>query len=192
MVLGDPDNPKSAYCAGGRILYNDNRDIPDNQSITYDFGEFPMTVEASIYGEYLQKAPPEIRYSTKLFPNWPFLSDRMEIYGTEGMMYLGRHGAGWQVLVTDSRVAAEEGGYFPDEEHQRNFIDCIKTRIIPNANIEQGHKSATLVHLANLSYRTGKKQLFYDSASEKVTNSEEANTISKGSYRPGYEIPEIA
>jgi len=38
MVLGDPDNPKSAFCAGGRVIYNDNRDIPDNQSITYDFG----------------------------------------------------------------------------------------------------------------------------------------------------------
>jgi predicted dehydrogenase len=191
MVLGDPDNPKSTFCAGGRVLYNDTRDIPDNQTITYDFGEFPMTVEASIYGEYLQKATPEVRYSRKLFPNWPFLSDRMEIYGTEGMMYLGRHGAGWQVLGTNSKVIAQEFGYFPDEEHQKDFIKCVLTRKVPNANIEQSHKSATLVHLANLSYRVGKKQLFYDSASEKVTNSEEANAISKGSYRKGYEIPEI-
>ena len=191
MVLGDPDDPKSTFCAGGRVLYDDKREIPDNQTITYDFGEFPITVEASIYGEYLQKATPEVRYSRKLFPNWPFLSDRMEIYGTEGMMYLGRHGAGWQVLGTDSKVIAQEYGYFPDEEHQKNFIKCIKTRQVPNANIEQSHKSATLVHLANLSYRVGKKQLYYDSANERVTNSEEANTISKGSHRKGFEIPEI-
>jgi predicted dehydrogenase len=191
MVLGDPDNPKSAYCAGDRVLFDDAREIPDNQSITYDFGEFPMTVEASIYGDYMQKAPPTIRYNTKLFPNWPFLSDRMEIYGTEGMMYLGRHGAGWQVLVNNAKVSDEGGGYFPDEEHQKDFISCIKTRKVPNANIQQGHKSATLVHLANLSYRLGKKQLFYDGAAEKITNSEEANKISRGTYRPGYEIPEI-
>jgi len=191
MVLGDPDNPKSAFCAGGRVLYDDNRDIPDNQTITYDFGEFPMTVEASIYGEYLQKASPEVRYGRNLFPNWPFLSDRMEIYGTEGMMYLGRHGAGWQVLGTDAKVLAQEYGYFPDEEHQQDFIKCIRTRKVPNANIEQSHKSATLVHLANLSYRVGKRQLYFDNTSELVTNSEEANTISKGSYRPGFEIPEI-
>ena len=190
MVLGDPDDPKSTFCAGGRVLYNDTRDIPDNQSITYDFGEFPMTVEASIYGEYMQKATPEVRYGN-LFPNWPFLSDRMEIYGTEGMMYLGRHGAGWQVLGSDSKVIAQEYGYFPDEEHQKDFIKCIKTRKVPNANIEQGHKSATLVHLANLSYRVGKKQLFFDSESERITNSDEANTISEGSYRKGYEIPAI-
>jgi hypothetical protein len=48
-----------------------------------------------------------------------------------------------------------------------------------------------LVHLANLSYRVGKKQLYFDSESELVTNSEEANNISKGSYRPGFEIPDI-
>ncbi|MBK9389333.1 MAG: Gfo/Idh/MocA family oxidoreductase [Bacteroidetes bacterium] len=191
MVLGDPDNPKSTFCAGGRVIYNDNRDIPDNQTITYDFGDFPMTVEASIYGEYLQKAPPEVRYGRNKFANWPFLSDRMEIYGTEGMMYLARHGAGWQVLGTDSKVVAEEYGYFPDEEHQQNFINCIRTRKTPNAHIEQSHKSASLVHLANLSYRVGKKQLYYDGEKELVTNSEEANVISKGTYRPGFEVPDL-
>jgi len=191
MVTGDPYNPKSAFCAGGRVLYNDNREIPDNQTITYDLGEFPMTVEASIYGEYMHKAPPEVRYGRNLFSNWPFLSDRMEIYGTEGMMYLGRHGAGWQVLSKDATVIAQEYGYFPDEEHQQDFIKCIRTRKAPNASIEQSHKSATLVHLANLSYRTGKKQLFYDGSTETVTNSDAANMISKGSYRPGFEIPDL-
>ena len=118
-------------------------------------------------------------------------SDRMEIYGTEGMMYLGRHGAGWQVLGADSKVIAQEYGYFPDEEHQQDFINCIRTGKEPNANIEQSHKSATLVHLANLSYRVGKKQLYYDGEKELVTNSDEANVISKGTYRPGFEVPEV-
>ena len=190
MVLGDPDNPKSVYCAGGRVLYDDNRDIPDNQTITYDFGDFPMTCESSNYGDYLSKTAPEIRYSD-LFPNWPFNSTRIEIYGTEGFMYLGRHGGGWQVIGNDSKVVAQGYGYFPDEVHQQDFIQSVRTRKVPNSNIEQGHKSATLVHLANLSYRAGKKQLYFDSETELITNSDEANSISKGSYRKGYEIPEI-
>ncbi len=190
MVIGDPGHPDSAYCAGGRVLYDDKREIPDNQTITYDFGGIPITVEASIYGEYLSKASPEVRYGN-LFPNWPFNSDRMEIYGTEGMMYLGRHGAGWQVLGRNSEVIAQEYGYFPDEVHQQNFINCIRTRKIPNSSIEQGHLSATLVHLANLSYRVGKKQLFFDKDKELITNSDEANEISKGNYRENYRIPEI-
>lgn len=190
MVLGDPDHVTSAYCAGGRVLYDDKRDIPDNQTITYDFGEFPMTVEASIYGEYMSKASPEIRYGN-LFPNWPFNSDRMEIYGTEGMMYLGRHGAGWQVLGSGSEIIAQEFGYFPDEAHQQNFISCIRSRKTPNSDIEQGHRSATLVHLANLSYRAGKKQLFFDPVSETLINSEEASRFFPGTHRENYEIPEI-
>jgi predicted dehydrogenase len=190
MVLGDPDHPKSVYCAGGRVLYNDKKEIPDNQTITFDFEEYPMTNEVSIYGEYLTKATPEIRYG-KIFPsNWQLLCDRTEIYGTEGLMYLGRHGVGWQVIGADSKVIAEEKGYFPDEVHQQDFIKCVRTRKIPNANIEQSHKSATLVHLANLSYRVGKKQLYYDSTTETVINSEQANIIDKGTHRQGFEIPE--
>ena len=190
MALGDPDHPKSVYCAGGRVLYDDKRDIPDNQTVTYDFGDFPMTCESSNYGNYMSKSSPEVRYGN-LFPNWPFNSTRIEIYGTEGMMYLGRHGGGWQVLGPDAKVLAEEYGYFPDEVHQQDFIKCVRSREVPNGNVEQGHKSATLVHLANMSYRVGKKQLYFDGTTERVTNSEEANVISRGTYSPGYEIPEV-
>ena len=34
MVIGDPAHPESVFCAGGRVLYNDKREIQDNQTIT--------------------------------------------------------------------------------------------------------------------------------------------------------------
>jgi predicted dehydrogenase len=191
MALGNPDNPKSAYCAGGRVLYDDKRDIPDNQSVNYDMGEYVMTCESSSYGEYLTKSGPDIRYNRDKYPNWPFNSTRIELYGTEGLMYLGRHGNGWQVYSKDSKLVTQEGGYFPDEEHQQNFIKCLKTRETPNASLEQSHKSAILVHMANISYRIGKKQLYFDTATERFTNSDEANVLARGNYRKGYEIPEV-
>ncbi len=89
------------------------------------------------------------------------------------------------------KIIAQEYGYFPDEVHQQDFINCIRTRKVPNSNIEQAHKSAIMVHLANLSYRAGKKQLYFDSTTELVTNSDEANILSKGNYTRGFEIPEI-
>jgi predicted dehydrogenase len=190
MVLGDPDHPKSAFCAGGRVLFDDAREIPDNQTITYDFGNFPFTMEASIYGNYMTKVSPEVRFGNS-FPNWPFNSTRMEIYGTKGMMYLGRHGAGWQVLGKDSEILDQEYGFFPDEMHQQDFINCIRTRKTPNSDIEQGHKSATLVHLANLSYRVGKIQLSFDGEKEIIINSDEANIISQGNNRTGFRMPAI-
>ena len=187
MVLGDPDHPRSVYCTGGRLLYDDKRDIPDIQSITYDYGDFPMSCESSQFGNYLSKTKGEIRYGNK-FPIWEQNATRIEIYGTEGMMYLGRHGGGWQVLGNTGEIVAEEYGMFPDIEHQQNFIDSIRSRNTPNGNILQGHKSAILIHMANISYRLGNKQLLFDPVEETFTNSSEANELSKSAHRPGFEI----
>ncbi|RIH67005.1 gfo/Idh/MocA family oxidoreductase [Mariniphaga sediminis] len=188
MVIGDPDFPNSVYCAGGRVLFDDNREVPDYQTITFDYGNFLMTCESSKYGNYLSKTSTEIRHGN-LFPNWQLNSTRIEIYGTEAMMYLGRHGGGWQVIGNDSQVLDEEYGYFPDEAHQQNFLESVRTRKIPNGDIKQGHCSANLVHLANLSYRAGKKHLLFDG--KKITNSEEANFLDNRIYREGYEIAEV-
>lgn len=187
MVLGDPDHPRSVYCSGGRYLYDDQRDIPDIQSITYDYGNFPMSCVSSQFGNYLSKTKSEIRYSDA-FPDWQLNATRIEIYGTEGMMYLGRHGGGWQVFGNNNELIAEEYGMFPDIEHQQNFIEAIRSGITPNGSIEQGHKSASLVHLANISYRVGNKQLEFDGEKEVFINSEEANTLNKIHYRSGFEI----
>jgi predicted dehydrogenase len=188
MVLGDPDDPSSVYCAGGRILFDDNRPIPDIQVVTYEFDGFPMTLESATFGDYMSKSTTEVRFG-KLFPDWKLNSTRTEIYGTEGLMLLEIQGGGWQVIGNDGELRDQEYGYYPDENHQKNFISCIRQRKTPNANIVQGHKSATLIHLANLAYRTGEKQLFYDNKTGTITNSDLANKISEGSYRAPYVLP---
>jgi len=189
LVVGDPPHPKSVYCAGGRVLYDDNRDIPDYQTITFDYDNFPLTCESSIYGNYLSKSPTEVRFGDK-FPDWRTNATRIEIYGTEGLMYLGRHGGGWQVISDDSRVIAGDHGYFPDAVHQKDFIKSIRSRSIPNGDILQGHYSSALIHMANLSYRVGKKHLYFDGDKEVFTNSKEANILERGSYREGFKIPD--
>jgi predicted dehydrogenase len=190
MALGDPGHPKSVYCAGGRVLYDDEREIPDYQSVTFDFGSFPMTCDSSYYGEYLSKTKSEIRFG-KDFPNWSLNSTRIEIYGTNGMMYLGRHGGGWQVFGENMELLDQEYGVFPDEVHQQNFIESVRSRKTPNASIEEGQKSATLVHLANLSYRVGGKQLLFDGSTEKFINSEEANKLDNRNYRNEFMMPDL-
>jgi len=187
MVLGDPGHPRSVYCSGGRYLYEDERDVPDIQNITYDYGAYTLSCVSSQFGDYMAKTKSEIRYGND-FPDWKLNATRTEIYGTKGMMYLGRHGGGWQVLGHNSEVVAEESGMFPDIEHQQNFIDSIRTRNTPNGNIEQGHLSATLIHMANLAYRSGDVQLLFDEENEVFTNSSKANELSKVTYRPGFEI----
>ena len=189
LVIGDPPHPKAVYCAGGRWAHDDPCEIPDSQAVVYDFDGFTMTADVSSFPPYMQKSSGEVRFGDK-FPFWPQNATRTEIYGTERMMYLGRHGGGWQVLEADGKVVDQEYGYFPDKWHQANFIDCIRSRQIPNGNIEQGHLSACLVHLANVAYRCGNQRLEFDAHTEKFIGNDQANSYLKPAYRGHYRIPD--
>ncbi len=188
MVLGDPPHPSAVYCAGGRLAYDDQRETPDLQVITYDYGSFVMTCESGTFTPYMKKFPKEVRYGTT-WPNWPLSACRIEIYGTKGLMYLGRHGCGWQVMDESGKVVSEDKGYFPDKWHQPNFIDCMRTRSRPNADPEMVHPSACLVHMANVAYRTGRRRLEFDAKTETFVNDDRANSFLKLAYRKRYRMP---
>ena len=90
----------------------------------------------------------------------------------------------------DSVLIAEDGGIFPDIDHQKDFIQSLRTRKNPNGDVEQGHLSATLVHIGNIAYRVGNKHLTFDPATEKFIGNDDANKLLRGTYREGYQIPE--
>lgn len=186
-VLGDPGFPLSVYCAGGRYFFDDNRDVPDYQLATFDYGSFALTLEAGESTPYMKKSGPEIRF-TENFPEWKQNATRIEIIGTKGMMYVGRMGGGWQAFGEDGQILAQESGYYPLEAHIRNFIHCVRNREQPNGNIVEGHHSAVMIHLANLSYRSGNKQLLFSPEYENITNCKEAAELSAMRDRKGYEF----
>jgi hypothetical protein len=72
-----------------------------------------------------------------------------------------------------------------------NFIDCVRSRKKDdlNAPIQEAHKSCTLIHLANASYRLG-RTLNFDPATEQVTGDEEATRLLRGVYRAPFVVPE--
>ena len=76
-------------------------------------------------------------------------------------------------------------------EHFANFIDCMRSRKAEDlhAPILEGHLSATLVHLANASYRLG-RTIHFDPQTESVINDPEATEMLKGTYRAPYTVPE--
>jgi len=190
LVLGDPPHPKSVYACGGNWSWGSEKETPEFISITYDFGNFTMTCDSGNATNYMKKTPNNIRMDPKLFPDWRTNATRTEIYGTEGLMYLGRHGGGWQVKGEDSKIIAQDGGIFPDPDHQKNFIESLRTRKKPNGDVEQGQLSACLVHLGDIAYRVGNKQLYFDSKTERFIGNEEADKLLRTSYRDGYKMPE--
>jgi len=189
LVLGDPPNPKSVYARGGNWPWGSEKETPEFISITYDFEDFVMTCDSGNATNYMKKTPEKIRMNPTLFPDWRTNATRTEIYGIEGLMYLGRHGGGWQVIDEDSRIVAQEGGIFPDVEHQKNFIESLRTRKKPNGDIEQGQLSACLIHLGNIAYRVGNKQLLFDGENERFIGNDDANRLLEVPYRDNYKIP---
>lgn len=191
LALGDPAHPKSVYCTGGNVGFHSKKETPEFLNITYQFDGFDMTCESGSCTPYMTKEGREVRYGTK-WPYWPQNATRIEIYGTDRLMYLGRHGVGWQVMEVDGKIVDSDKGYFPDKFHQKDFIDSIRQGKQPNGDVMQGHLSASLVHLADIAYRVGNKYLEFDAKTERFTNNEAANKLLKGHYRAPYVISGVS
>ncbi len=131
-----------------------------------------------------------------LFPYWPQCATRIELYGSKGLMYVGRHGGGWQVFGKAPRqsrpgeLIVQQHGRPGDQPHQDNFLACVRSRQRPNADIAIGHRSVTLVHLANIAHRVGNAKLVYDAKAETLVGNDAADKLRKREYRKGYEVPE--
>ena len=127
------------------------------------------------------------------FPNWRQNATRIEVYGTEGLMYVGRHGGGMQVYGPQGKLETKCPGRNETQLHHDEFFDALRTRKRTNADIEIGHASSVMCHLANIATRLGGARLEYDAATERVTNNEAANQdlLMRRPYRDGYIVPEI-
>jgi len=188
-LMNDIPCPKTVSHAGGINSLKDGRDTPDTQMATFDYGSLTLMLESALWTPYMKKTPANVRDSDR-FPNWPFSSTKVEILGTEGFMHYGRHGGGWQAFDAQGELVHSEYGRQADKEHKDNFIECIRTRKKANADVETGHQSVLLCHMANISYRVGNKQLEFDPQTETFTNCDQANAYLKREYREPWVVPD--
>ena len=85
-------------------------------------------------------------------------------------------------LITHQQTQGE------DEGHLRNFIDCVRSRKAPNAEIEVGFRSVVHCHLANMVARTG-RTLRYDGKSNTVSGDPAAARLVSREYRDHWSKP---
>ncbi len=69
----------------------------------------------------------------------------------------------------------------------RDFLDRIKDRGTCLCSLEEGHRSTTFAHLANIAYKLGRR-LEWDPKREVFTNCSEANELLHYPYRAGYTL----
>ena len=60
--------------------------------------------------------------------------------------------------------------------HVKNFIECVKSRKKPNADVEIGHRASIVGHLGNIAFRTGHK-IEWDAEKEEIVGDAEASKL---------------
>jgi predicted dehydrogenase len=106
--------------------------------------------------------------------------------GTEGTLDISREFldskpeniAKLELKDTDKRL------YFSDN-HYNNWIQSVKNRSRPVADIEIGHRTATICNIGNICYRL-RRSLEWDPEKEEFKNDPEANKLLTKDYRTPY------
>ena len=71
--------------------------------------------------------------------------------------------------------------------HIRNFLDCVKSRKRPNADVEEGYLTATMCHLGNIATRLN-RMLKWDAEREVFLGDHEANQLVSRPYRKPWKL----
>jgi len=177
------DAPRSAVAAGGRYELKDGAETPDALQITYEYPSFILSYEASMMNDHGcgGRTPGKKYYLTRTSDDRPH---GMAFYGTKGSLFVDR--VGFQVYpepkgesgpgaVTSARGGnegfrcerVEVAGADGTGLHLKNFIDCVRSRQKPVADVETGHRSTTVPHLGNIAFRTGHK-IHWDAEREEI------------------------
>jgi predicted dehydrogenase len=183
--------PTKISSMGGHYLFDDDQETPNTQVATFEFednGKKKLLVfevrhwisnnEAGIGEQPGASAGP----LNTIGNVW---------YGSKGYMATG--GGGWRTFMgkeqapgPKSEAGAGVGGFV-------NFIDVVRSRKREDqlAEIEEGAISTMLIHLANISYRTG-RTLYFDPVSYSCKGDAEATAMfTRARYRSPFTVPDV-
>jgi predicted dehydrogenase len=163
--------PRKVAGHAGIYWLNDAKEVPDTQSLAYDFGDLLLNWELRSFSD---ADPIEgTRAGTS-------------IHGSDATMVLD--GTGWRVYDRKNQVA-EKMAETP-LRHEANFLDCMRSRKRPHADVEIGRLSTTLCHLGNICSRLG-RDIHFDPETETFPGDAEATARLTRTYREAYALPKV-
>jgi predicted dehydrogenase len=187
--------PKSVVSTGGKYVYKDDQETPNVQSAVFDYGDRQIVFE--VHGLHTGTESDVAPEGGNIVGN--------VFYGSEG--YLAVDPVGFRVFkgrncaptasapsncrrekVMEEKAAGPEGGY-DSTAHFGTFLKAVRSRNPKDltAGVEIGVKAATLCHLANISYRLGRR-LAFDAAQWRFADAD-ANRMLTRNYRAPYTVP---
>ena len=148
MFLGQ-DIPVSAVAAGGVYVYKDGRTAPDTINVLLEYpNDLTVTFEATL--------APGLRGAA------------VEFVGTEGRLWIDRSRFEFQSAEKGAQPVVVKAPN-PDmtADHIANFLECVRTRKLPNGDVLIGHRSAQASHLGNIAYLQ-KRRIRFDPVHEEI------------------------
>jgi len=139
------DLPIAANAAGGVYAYRDGRTAPDTITLEVEYpSSWVATFEATLV--------PGARGAA------------IEFLGTEGRLLIDRSGYTYQEKA-ERRMAppdpiVRKNDLSLEGQHVRNFLDCLKSRALPNSDVVGGHRSALASHLGKQAYLQKRRMVF--------------------------------
>jgi predicted dehydrogenase len=147
MFMGQ-DVPTSAAAAGGVYNYKDGRTAPDTINVLLEYPtQFTATFEATLVPGITGAA--------------------VEFAGTEGRLYIDRQHYEWHPKGRGAEPVNVKAPSNIDMDHVQNFLECIRSRKLPNGDVLAGHRSAQASHLGNISYMQ-KRRIDFDPVREAI------------------------
>jgi predicted dehydrogenase len=180
--------PVAITAHGDKYVLDHDGDIPDTMHVTYEFASKAM-ISFSIFEAS----------SGEMFPY-----GEIELRGTKGTVYSSQDGyriipatkgqfQDWDKLIENeefnvpSSELTDGSNAYATGALVHNFLECVKSRETPLCPLEEGHRSTSFAHLANISLAV-KQRLEWDPVKEKFTNSEKANQLLSYEYRKPWKL----
>ena len=159
----DLDMPTSASAHAGTFVTKDIKEWPDTQTVLYAFPELSLVWEHRLWTEYSNN----------------HMRSGVEFGGDQATLLIDRKG--WTVHRRDGKPE-RHGKSELMGAHAFNFADAIRGVAPSNAPLQEGHKSAVLCHLGNISSLLN-RQVEYDAEREVIVGDPEAATLAGRVYR---------
>jgi predicted dehydrogenase len=163
-----------------------------------DEADFPLAKNAT-WKPFLGRKPVMLRYAsgTLLKLEEPGKNSHAQLggtfVGTSGTIQILR--GNYVANTPDLKAALDKNSPPPTPEgkgedtfHLKNFLESVRSRKKPNADVETAHRATTVCHLVNICRKLDRK-LKWDPAKEQFVGDEEANALISRVRRKGYELP---
>lgn len=145
----DRDAPLSAVAAGGVYYdFHDGRTAPDTISALFEYpGSFT------------------VRFVSLAVPSAPDYG--IEFLGANGRLFVNRNRYEFRSAEKGAEPVIRRIPGDITDQHVHNFLECCRSRKLPNADVYIGHRAAQAALLANQSYLE-KRRIRFDPESEEV------------------------